>query len=79
MVTPRVLSGDGARRALLRLIRCRLHPKWRTPVAAILLQGAWAIVLLFSNKYGELLDYVVFGDWIFFGLNGVALLHAAEA
>ncbi len=72
LVTPRVYQAM-ARDGLFFASFAKLHPKWRTPVAAILLQGAWAIVLLFSKKYGELLDYVVFGDWIFFGLNGVAL------
>lgn len=52
----------------------RLHPTWRTPVVAILFQGAWSIALLFSGTYGQLLDYVVFADWIFFGSAAVALL-----
>ena len=72
LVTPRVYQAM-ARDGLFFESFARLHAKWRTPVAAILLQGAWAIVLLFSNKYGELLDYVVFGDWIFFGLTAATL------
>ncbi len=72
LVTPRVYQAM-ARDGLFFESFARLHPKWRTPVAAILLQGAWAIVLLFSKKYGELLDYVVFGDWIFFGLIAATL------
>jgi APA family basic amino acid/polyamine antiporter len=28
----------------------------------------WASALVLSGTYGQLLDYVVFGDWIFFGL-----------
>jgi APA family basic amino acid/polyamine antiporter len=46
----------------------RLHPRYRTPGAAIVFQGAWAILLTLTGTYGQLLDYVVFGDWIFFGL-----------
>ncbi len=72
LVTPRVYQAM-ARDGLFFESFARLHPKWRTPVAAIILQGVWATVLLFSKKYGELLDYVVFGDWIFFGLNAAAL------
>jgi APA family basic amino acid/polyamine antiporter len=52
----------------------RLHPRWRTPVIAILFQGFWSIGLLFSGTYGQLLDYVVFADWIFFGSTAVALV-----
>ena len=35
--------------------------------------GAWAIVLALTKTYGPLTDYVVFGDWIFFG-SSVATL-----
>ncbi|HEX9107497.1 MAG TPA: hypothetical protein VF832_09720, partial [Longimicrobiales bacterium] len=28
----------------------------------------WSCLLLLTGTYGQLLDYVVFGDWIFFGL-----------
>jgi APA family basic amino acid/polyamine antiporter len=53
----------------------QLHPRFRTPVVALVAQGAWAIVLLLSGTYGELLDYVVFGDWIFFGLTAATLFY----
>lgn len=46
----------------------RLHPRYHAPSAAIVIQGAWAVLLTLSGSYGQLLDYVVFGDWIFFGL-----------
>ncbi len=51
----------------------RLHPKYKTPHGPLLLQGAWAIVLALSGTFGQLLDYVVFGDWIFFALVVAAL------
>ena len=51
----------------------RLHPRYRTPTAAILFQAGWAIVLTLTGKYGDLVDYVVFGDWIFFGLTAATL------
>ena len=50
-----------------------LHPRFRAPAAALIIQGAWAILLLATKTYGQLLDYVVFGDWIFFGLTGATL------
>ena len=51
----------------------RLHPRFGTPTVALLLQAVWASLLAFSGGYGQLLDYVVFADWIFFGLTGVSL------
>jgi len=50
-----------------------LHPRTRTPVAALVGQWVVTIVLLLSGTYGQLLDYVVFADWIFFGSTAAAL------
>jgi basic amino acid/polyamine antiporter, APA family len=47
----------------------RLHPTYRTPGTAIVLQTAWSCILALSGTYGQLLNYVVFADWIFFGLT----------
>jgi APA family basic amino acid/polyamine antiporter len=51
----------------------RLHPRFSTPVGALVFQAAWTSVLALSGTYGQLLDYVVFGDWIFFGLVAATL------
>ena len=45
----------------------RLHPRTRVPATGIWIQMVWAVLLTLSGTYGKLLDYVVFGDWIFFG------------
>ncbi len=42
----------------------RLHPRHRTPNIALLLLSGWAIVLVLSGSYGQLLDYATFGDWL---------------
>ena len=65
LVSPRVYQAM-ARDGLFFPSMARLHPRYRTPSAAILFQGAWAIILTLTGRYGDLLDYVVFGDWIFF-------------
>jgi APA family basic amino acid/polyamine antiporter len=72
MVTPRVyqaIAADG----LFPPAFAKLHPIYRTPTRAIALQAAWSIVLALSGTYAQLVDYVVFGDWIFFGLTGATL------
>jgi len=51
----------------------RLHPRFGTPTLAILLQAGWGILLALTGTYGELVDSVVFGDWIFFGLTVAAI------
>ncbi|HSK09079.1 MAG TPA: amino acid permease [Vicinamibacterales bacterium] len=46
-----------------------VHPRFRTPAFAILAQSSWAVVLiLFWGTFENLISYVVFTDWIFFGL-----------
>ncbi len=51
----------------------RLHPRFGTPVLAIALQAGWGILLALTGTFGELVDSVVFGDWIFFGLTVAAI------
>lgn len=46
----------------------RLHAEYRTPSFSLIIQGIWIIILILSGSYAQLLDYTVFGDWIFFGL-----------
>ncbi|HET9065758.1 MAG TPA: amino acid permease [Gemmatimonadales bacterium] len=72
LVSPRVYQAM-ARDGLFFESFARLHPTWRTPVTAIIFQGIWAVILLYSGTYGQLLDYVVFADWIFFGLTAATL------
>ncbi len=51
----------------------RLHPRFGTPVLAIVLQAGWGILLALTGTFGQLVDSVVFGDWIFFGLTVAAI------
>lgn len=51
-----------------------VHPRFQTPALAIILQTCWAIALiLFWGTFNEVISYVVFTDWIFFGLTGAAV------
>jgi APA family basic amino acid/polyamine antiporter len=52
----------------------RLHPRYQTPVFALWCQAALSLVLLTTNTYDQLLSYVVFADWLFFGLTAGALV-----
>ena len=72
LVTPRVFQAMAADGVFFQPL-ARLHPRYRTPAGAIAFMGAWSIVLALSGTYAQLLDYVVFGDWIFFGLTVATL------
>ena len=51
-----------------------LSERTRVPVVAIVLQGAWASVIAVVGIYGQVLNYVVALDAVWFGLTGAALL-----
>src|SRR4029077_13623339 len=40
---------------------------------AIAVQAIWAVLLVLTGTYGDLVDSVVFADWIFFGLTVASL------
>jgi basic amino acid/polyamine antiporter, APA family len=47
----------------------KLHPKYKTPVAGLLVQGGWTVLLCISGSYGQLLDYIIFAELIFYILT----------
>jgi APA family basic amino acid/polyamine antiporter len=80
LVTPRVLQAMAADGVFFPAL-ARLHPRYRTPANAIVAESAWAIVLTLTGTFGQLVDYVAFGDWIFFGLTvaGLYRLRSLDA
>jgi APA family basic amino acid/polyamine antiporter len=52
----------------------KIHPKFGTPMNAILLQSGWALILLFFwGTFEKLITYVVFMDWIFMTFGAISL------
>jgi APA family basic amino acid/polyamine antiporter len=51
-----------------------VHPRFRTPVNAIVTQSVWAIILLlFWGTFENVITYVVFIDWLFFALTAFSV------
>jgi APA family basic amino acid/polyamine antiporter len=51
-----------------------VHPRFRTPVNAIITQSVWAIVLLlFWGTFEDLITYTVSVEWIFFTLAAIGI------
>jgi APA family basic amino acid/polyamine antiporter len=74
LTSPRVYWAMAERGLFFRGV-AELHPRFRTPARAIVMQTAWASVLvLFWGTFEHLISYVLFVDWIFFGLTGAAVL-----
>jgi len=52
----------------------KIHPRFRTPFNAIVLQALWASVLVATGTYRALFTRVVYTEWIFFGLMALGLI-----
>jgi N-acyl-D-aspartate/D-glutamate deacylase/amino acid transporter len=50
-----------------------VHPRFRTPAFAIIAGSAWAALLAASGTFEQLLTYVVFAGWIFYGLGAMSI------
>jgi APA family basic amino acid/polyamine antiporter len=72
LTTPRVYYAM-ARDGLFFESVGKLSPGSRTPVVAILLQGVAAIIIACSGTYGEILNFEITVDFIFFGTTAAAL------
>jgi basic amino acid/polyamine antiporter, APA family len=51
----------------------KLHQRFHTPVAGLLVQAAWTAVLCVSGSYSQLLDYIIFAVLVFYILTIVGL------
>ncbi len=58
----------------------RVHPEWLTPHVSILVQAVLATLLVFSGTFSEIITYVIFSEWVFYGLvtAGVFVLRRRE-
>jgi APA family basic amino acid/polyamine antiporter len=50
-----------------------VHPRFLTPHVSIIAIGLWSIALSVTGTFEQLFTYVVFGQWIFFGLTAGAV------
>jgi basic amino acid/polyamine antiporter, APA family len=51
----------------------KLHPRFRTPAAGLLIQAVWATFLCLSGSYSQLLDYIIFAALMFYMLTILGL------
>ncbi len=50
-----------------------VHARYRTPAYSILAGSVWAALLAVTGTFEQLLTYVVFAGWIFYGLGAVSI------
>jgi APA family basic amino acid/polyamine antiporter len=51
----------------------KLHPKFKTPAAGLIVQAIWTMLLCVSGSYSQLLDYIIFAVLVFYILTIVGL------
>jgi basic amino acid/polyamine antiporter, APA family len=50
-----------------------VHPRFRTPHRAVILQAVWASVLVWTGTYSQIYRRVIFVQWVFFALMAIGL------
>src|SRR5947208_1180981 len=50
-----------------------LHPEYKTPAVALVVQAIWTSLLCLSGTYTQLLNFVIFAALVFYGLTAVGL------
>jgi APA family basic amino acid/polyamine antiporter len=52
-----------------------LHPIFKTPTLALIVQAIWTSVLCLSGTYGQLLNFVIFAAVAFYAVTAIALFR----
>ena len=52
----------------------RVHPRFRTPHLALVVQAVWCVLLVTLAGYEQLFTYTVFAAWIFYALTAVGVI-----
>ncbi len=76
LAAPRVYFAMARDRLLFQWVN-EVHPKFRTPHRAIVLQAIWASALVWTGTYRQLFTRVIFIQWAFFAVMaaGIFLLR----
>ncbi len=72
LCSPRVYYAMAQDKLFFKAI-ARIHPRFKTPYVSIIAISLWSIVLSLSGTFDQLFTYVIFGEWIFFGLTVAAV------
>ncbi len=72
LTSPRVYFAM-ARDGLFFRRLAEVHPRFETPAIAILAGSTWSALLAVTGTFEQLLTYVVYSGWIFYGLGAGAI------
>jgi len=52
-----------------------LHPTYKTPAVALIVQAVWTCVLCLSGTYSQLLNFVIFAAVVFYAVTAIGLFR----
>jgi len=78
LTAPRVFYAMSRDKLFFKTL-AEVHPKFRTPAAAILALGIWATLLTSAGNFYQLAQGVIFIGWIFYGLAAAAVFPLRRA
>ncbi|MGH7467226.1 MAG: APC family permease [Longimicrobiales bacterium] len=72
LTTPRVYFAMARDGIFFRKL-AEVHPRFKTPAIAVIVQALWAMGLAATGTFNQLLTYVVFTGWIFYALGAASI------
>src|SRR3989454_10675101 len=55
-----------------------LHPAFKTPALALIVQAIWTCVLCLSGTYGQLLNFVIFAAVVFYAVTAIGIFRLRQ-
>ena len=52
----------------------QIHSKFKSPANALIIQCVWACLLTFTGTFNQLITYIIFASWIFYGMSAGAVI-----
>ena len=52
----------------------QIHSRFKSPANALIIQCVWACILTFTGTFNQLITYIIFTSWIFYGMSAGAVI-----
>lgn len=52
----------------------QIHSRFKSPANALIIQCVWACLLTFTGTFNQLITYIIFASWIFYGMSAGAVI-----
>ena len=63
-----------ARDKLFFIQTAQIHSRFKSPANALIIQCVWACILTFTGTFNQLITYIIFASWIFYGMSAGAVI-----